>query len=191
MIIKNTEIDTEAIYERIATDDFAWARQELIRAYEAAGASPDPSTQNGALVYSQQLHTMTVACNAFTGGVDTESVPGLLVHPKKYAFIEHAERNAVYELLSEPHRTGVDDRLMIPTVMVAAWAACADCARAIVRSGIKILVRHDRSDLTGRWNESIEHGNRILDLGGVMVVDVTAGTLGAPPVLFNGELIHP
>jgi dCMP deaminase len=153
-------------------------------AYELALQSPDTSTQNGALLLDGNHHIIGEGVNEFTKGM--EITPDLLERPKKYTYIEHAERNSIYDAMN---RAPWDSRFDGPHAMVAAWAACADCARAIVQSGVRTLVRHDRSGVD-RWNESIEAGNEILKAGGVEIIEVK-GELGCAPVLANGTLWTP
>ena len=157
-----------------------WARKQLRRAYAVALGSPDPSTQNGALVFDPDGMLIGQGCNAFTDGMPITA--DLLERPKKYAFIEHAERHAIYAAT----RVG-----MPPATMVCAWAACADCARAIATSGITTLVRHIREDTTGRWGESIEWGDQILRAAGVDIIDITGELGGCVPILFSGQEFHP
>lgn len=151
----------------------------LRKCYLLAKNSPDRSTQNGALVLDEHGSLSGVGWNTFTDGF----IPGPehFERPLKYLYTEHAERNAIFSATSLGSR---------PVTMFCAWAACADCARAIVQSGIKTLVRHVREDDEGRWNESIEHGDIILRAGGVEIVDVKE-RLGCQPVLFNGKMVLP
>lgn len=150
----------------------AWIEEELYKAYGFALFSPDPSTQCGAIVYDENLEFVAAACNTFTKGI--ECTPERLVRPLKYSYVEHAERGAVFAAC----QTG-----RVPKVMVAPWAACTECARAIVESGITTLVRHkqasDRSP--ERWIESIEFSDGLLSAGGVTIIDHD-GFLGAPEI---------
>lgn len=166
-------------------------------AYKLALGSPDPSTQNGAIVLDGNYNIVGRGCNEFTGGMDI--TPDLLERPKKYTYIEHAERNAIYNAMSKiPDFSKLEDGGVFqwdftfgkPVTMVAAWAACADCARGIVQSGIQTLIRHDRSGVD-RWNESIEAGDEILRAAGVKVVDIPGKIGYCDPVLANGELWQP
>lgn len=158
------------------TDD--WCREQLRAAYKVALDSPDTSTQNGALVFDGSGTLVGSGCNTFTYGMPI--TPDLLERPKKYAYIEHAERNSIFSTVAS--RLGGR-----PLVMVCPWAACADCARAIVQAGIGVLVRHRRDDATGRWGGSIEDGDRILAAGEVKVITITGDLGGCDPVLFAGE----
>ena len=72
--------------------------------------------------------------------------------------------------------------------MVAPWAACADCARAIVKAGIPLVVRSKRMQEASppRWLESIAVGDEILQKGGVAIYE-WPGKIGGMSILFNGE----
>ena len=158
-----------------------WQADALRGAYRVALESPDPSTQCGALVFDEDFRFVASGCNDFTKGV--ENTPERLELPLKYAYVEHAERNAIF------HAVGTGK---IPTIMVAPWAACTECARAVVASGIQVLIRHkqisDRSP--ERWRESIEFADGLMVAGGVQIIDYD-GSLGAEPILHNGELWTP
>lgn len=143
----------------------------LVKAYERALGSPDPSTQNGALIVSEVMvkghigfEILAGGCNDFTKGL--EVTPERLERPLKYTFIEHAERNAVFNAAS----LGVN---CSEKTMICPWAACAECARAIVQAGIGKLVRHkqasDRSP--ERWVESIALADEILVSSSITIVE--------------------
>lgn len=148
-------------------------------AYQAALASPDPSTQNGGILFDAQRRMIGHGHNGFTRGMPITK--DLLERPKKYVYIEHAERNTLFGALA--FGSGPPDILVVP------WAACADCARAIVQCGVKTLIRHRREDTTGRW-DSIIDGDIIMRAGGVNIIEYTEN-LGCPPILFNGEMYYP
>lgn len=121
----------------------------LYRAYVAADCSPDASTQNGALIVDSENKIIACGCNRFPDKVTSKE--SRWERPIKYKFVEHAERNAIYFAA----RNGISLR---NKTMVCPWAACSDCARAIIQSGIKKLVTHkqahDRSP--PRWMDEIE-----------------------------------
>jgi deoxycytidylate deaminase len=154
-----------------------WVEDALREAYEVASDSPDPS-ESGMF-----FETLAQACNTFTKGV--EVTPERLERPLKYSYIEHAERGAVFEAA----RLGVKCEGL---VMVAPWAACTECARSIVNSGITTLVRHkqasDRSP--ARWIESIAQADALLIDGGVDILDYD-GDLGATQIWHCEELWTP
>lgn len=157
-------------------------------AYTAATNSPDPSTQNGAVLARRtedglELVTETFTFNEFPRGV--AYTDERWERPLKYQVIEHAERNAVFAAA----RSGIaTDGL----VMVCPWAACADCARAIIQAGIAELITHkqahDRSPAF--WLESIVVANTMLEEGGVTIT-LFDGQVEGPQVRHTGEIWTP
>jgi dCMP deaminase len=163
--------------------DTVYFKKMLLRCYQIAQASPDTSTQNGAIIVDAQGREIGAGCNEFTKGIKV--TPELLVRPLKYLFIEHAERNAVFDAVLEGNSTR-------EATMFAPWAACADCARAIVQSGITTVVRHADAGArtTAHWAESLRIADQILRSGKVEIVEVS-GKLGAPSVLHSGVRWNP
>lgn len=158
-----------------------WYVEWLRYAYKVALNSPDTSTQNGGVALDFFGNKLGEGCNTFTRGM--EVTPDLLERPKKYAYIEHAERNTLFDCFA-----GTGE---VPYYLVVAWAACADCARAIVQCGVHTLIRHDRADETNRWNQSIEDGDAILQASGIEIINYTGALGDCEPVLFAGELWTP
>lgn len=162
--------------------------QYLLMAYNAATKSPDPSTQNGAVIpywdYMQR-ECYHAACNTFPEKVQNK--PERLERPLKYSYIEHAERNAIF--LASKHGTFP---FLANPVMFVPWFACADCARAIIQVGIKKVVGHKQMfDKTpDHWKESIGAALQMLEEAGVETKLVDA-KLNGPEIRFNGELWRP
>lgn len=159
----------------------------LIAAYVSAGDSPDPSTQNGVLLLDRDgtIIPQTVARNEFPRGV--AYTPERFERPLKYSIIEHGERNAIFA--AAKHGICTDG-----LTMVAAWAACADCARAIVQAGISTLVRHmppSDDESSKRWLASIEIGDTILNEGGVRIIEIHDPLPDAPKIRRDGQLWQP
>jgi dCMP deaminase len=131
----------------------------------AAERSPDPSTQNGAVLVDRQGRVVwgTQACNEFPAGV--RYLEERWERPAKYGWIEHAERNCLYAAA----------RLGIATsglTMVCPWAACSDCARGIAQAGIVRLVtlEPETSETNERWDASIAQAMTILDEASVEIM---------------------
>ena len=76
--------------------------------------------------------------------------------------------------------------------MVCPWAACADCARAIIQSGIKKLVVHKQAgDKSPEfWRQEIEIAFVMLQEANVELVRYD-GVVGARNVLHSGQLWNP
>lgn len=143
-------------------------RRLMELALSVARQSPDPSTQNGALLATpsgRALHR-TIECNRFPDGIS--NTPERWKRPAKYSWVEHAERNAIYAAA----RHGILTR---GALMVCPWAACEDCARAIVQAGIATLITLERNDTNTneRWRASCDMGDAILAEAGVEVTFIT------------------
>jgi dCMP deaminase len=156
----------------------------LRHAYKvAAEFSHDPVTQNGAVLVDEAGRIVAAGANTFPRGVRVTE--HRTAKPLKYSFMEHAERNAIFEAASE----GIQARGL---VMYCAWAACADCGRAIIQAGVKELVTHaaefhqDRPD----WNASIALAAEMFAEAGVVFRKVP-GHVGGVKIRFNGQEVEP
>lgn len=164
-----------------------WDLENIFTAlYKYATQSLDPSTQNAAvIVRPENFNLAAIGVNNFPPGVN-DAPTERWERPLKYSYIEHAERGAIYEAAKMGLSTD-------GALMVAVWAACADCARAIVCSGVKTLVRHaDVHDLGAeRWAESIALADGILREGGVTVYDWRGTLPNAPGIRHDGKVFIP
>ena len=156
--------------------------QYLKQAYSKALESPDTSTQNGAVIVNNAGVTVS-ACNRFPEGV--KSTLERLERPLKYQFIEHAERGSIYQAA----KLGVSVQ---GATMYVPWFACADCSRAIIRSGISRVIGHKKmmDGTPDHWKESISNAMIMLKEAGIQT-DLYEGDLGCKPILFNGKMFKP
>lgn len=155
-------------------------RPELMAAaIRAAALSPDPSTQNGALLATAAGAPLwqTARCNDFPVGV--KSTADRWERPVKYDYVEHAERSSIYA--AARHGLATDG-----LIMYSPWAACKDCGRAIAVSGIAELVTLP-ADPHAIWDESIGVAMTILQEAGVKVTFLEE-PLGQVPVLRRNGL---
>ena len=145
----------------------------------AAQSSPDASTQNAAVLMTRSggFLARTLAVNDFPDGVSR--TPEREARPGKYLYTEHAERNSLYLAA----RAGIATDGM---VMAAIWAACSDCARAIIQTGVSTLVRYHLG-APEHWGESVDAADEMLNEAGVRIVNVTGFIPNARPILRGGE----
>lgn len=167
----------------VMTDAFSLEEVLRLTCQEALN-SPDPSTQNGAvLVRSNTVYTNTFACNQFPPGV--QYTEDRWERPAKYEYIEHAERGAIYSAA----RQGIPTQGL---TLVCPWAACADCARAIICAGVQTLVTMSPHGNTHtRWQGTIDTALVMLEEAGVGVVRIDGPLGNCQPLRRNGELIEP
>jgi dCMP deaminase len=137
------------------------AQKMLEQAEMVAQLSPDPSRKTGCAIVMNQFHDGTeravvTGVNEFPRGVTPR-----LERPAKYVFMEHAERNAIYNAA----RRGI---VLYGATIYLTWFPCADCARAIVCAGIKKLVGYEPDWTEERYG--FKDARTILEEGGVEIV---------------------
>lgn len=115
-------------------DYISWDEYFMGVAILSAGRSKDPSTQVGACIVDEDNKIVGTGYNGATKGFDDDKFPwereGSFLNTK-YAFVCHAELNAILNATKES--------LKNCTIYVALFP-CNECAKAIVQSGIKKVV---------------------------------------------------
>lgn len=156
--------------------DSGWNNYFMRMAMLAATRSKDRSKQVGCVIVSSTNNVLSTGYNGFprgcfdsaeevmasqphimSGYIHTqlktlaEKVEARHERPAKYMWTEHAERNAIYNAA----RHGV--RLEGAKIYVP-WFPCADCMRAIIQSGITMMVC-EKPDLEHpRWGADFKLG---------------------------------
>jgi len=100
-------------------------------AYEVAGLSPDIETQVGAIMLSPEGRIIASSFNGFLRGAPDHELPN--TRPGKYEYIQHAERNILYNCSYEGIRTK-------DTTIICTLSPCTDCLRACFQAGIKTII---------------------------------------------------
>jgi dCMP deaminase len=126
--------------------------------------SKDQSTQIGAVVVGEGKNVLSTGYNSFPRGLD-DSLQERQERPEKYFWMEHAERNAIYNAALE----GVS--LKNSTIYLTSGLPCMDCARGIVNSGIKVVwcKRVCTTKNKEKWEESQKKSLQLLNECGVEV----------------------
>ena len=114
-------------------DVLSWDEYFMGLAHLSALRSKDPSTQVGAAIVDENHRVVSVGYNGFPQGVSDADFPwkreGSTLETK-YAFVVHAELNAI--LNSQRSVRGC-------TIYVSLFP-CNECAKAIIQSGIRKIV---------------------------------------------------
>lgn len=158
------------------------ADEMMGHAFRCASVSPDKSTQTGAVIWQPTYNDLFFgAWNDFPPGS-----PHVQERPEKYTYIEHSERAVIYAAAKAGFA-------LAGATMFHTWAACADCARAIVLSGVERLVRHvpPQDEAVERWRGTVEAGDRILLRGGVEIVEYDKPLPNAAAILRDGVPFQP
>jgi dCMP deaminase len=134
--------------------------------YQANLFSKDPSTKVGALFLApKSFEILTMGYNGMPRGVN-EARPERWQRPIKYKYIEHAERNALFNA----NRRGV---AMDGSIAVVCLFPCADCARGMIQSGVQALVTMAPNLDDNRWDESFEVARELLEEAGIHLIILT------------------
>jgi dCMP deaminase len=123
--------------------------------------SNDRNRGVGCVIVGDANLLLSIGYNGFPRGVD-EMRGSRHDRPAKYLWTEHAERNAIYNAA----RVGVSTA---GAEMYLPWYPCADCARAIVQSGIQRLICLEPVERDSTWDEHFEVSTVMLAEGGVTV----------------------
>ena len=142
-----------------------WIEYFLGIAEQVKLKSKDESTQIGAVVVGVDNEILSTGYNSFPRGL-VDSNPERQERPEKYFWIEHAERNCIYNAA----RIGVS--LKNSTMYLTAGPPCCDCARAIINSGIKKVYCKKECTTKNKemWGESQRRSLKMLEECGVDVL---------------------
>ena len=145
-----------------------WNRRFMDVAFLFFSWSKDPSTKTGAIVVGPDREIRATGYNGLVRGVDDDK-PERMERPTKYDFFEHAERNAIYNACL----TGVS---LKNCVMYATHPPCTDCARAIIQSGIKIVITNEleaRPDIKDNtWRDKLGYARQMFEEAGVEYIEL-------------------
>ena len=140
------------------TDYISWDEYFMGVAKLASMRSKDPSTQVGACIVDKDNYILSVGYNGFPLGCDDEEFPwaregGVL--DTKYAFVAHAELNAILN--------SKEGDLSGSTVYVTLFP-CNECTKALIQKGVKeVIYDSDKyHDMPGTMA-----ARRMLDAAGV------------------------
>ena len=142
-----------------------WDELFIRQAMLIAQKSKDPSTKVGCVIVGQDNAVLSMGFNGFPRGVE-ESLPERWERPMKYSWVEHAERNAIFNAA----RVGVS---LNNARAYINWEPkpCADCTRALIQAGIKEVIGPNRP-WTGKGtgkHYSIDHAEVMLREAGVKI----------------------
>lgn len=139
----------------------SWDERFIGLARHIAGWSKDRSRGVGCVIVGPKNDVRALGFNGFPRGCD-DGNEYRHTRPAKYLWTEHAERNAVYNAAS----TGT------PLAGCRAYVTlypCADCARALVQSGIVEVIAPEPDWAEAVWSASFAVSRAMFAECGVMV----------------------
>jgi dCMP deaminase len=144
-------------------NDLSWDELFILQAEVISQKSKDPSTKVGCVIVGSDNAVLSMGFNGFPRGID-ETIKERWKRPEKYQWVEHAERNAIYNAA----RHGIN---LNGARAYLNWEPkpCADCTRALIQSGIKEIIGPNRA-FGGKGagkHYSIDHADILLKEAGV------------------------
>jgi len=133
--------------------------------------SKDRSTQCGSVIVGVANNVLGIGFNGFPRGVN-DYEDARHERPAKYLYTEHGERNAIYNAA----RHGI--KLEGSRIYLSGGGLpCADCARAIIQSGIVEVIVMDKpfSGKGSLWETSMEASHVMFKEAGVKVTYLNEG----------------
>ena len=136
---------------------FSWDEAFMQICRVIAKRSKDPNTQNGACLVNEDNIIIGIGYNGFPRGCSDNDLPwsreGDFVD-KKYAYVVHAEENAVLN-------TAADTK---GSKLYCTLFPCNECAKVTIQRGIKeVIYEDDKYHDDPIWEAS----RRMLDMAGV------------------------
>lgn len=111
----------------------SWDECFMRMAHVIAQRSKDPSTQAGAVVVDQNNVVLGLGYNGWPRGIEADALPwdreGNVLETK-YAYVCHAEENAVYNTHIKP----------VGAKVYCTLFPCNECAKTIIQNGIQEVV---------------------------------------------------
>ena len=143
--------------QEVNSNYISWDECFMQMAHIIAKRSKDPSTQNGAVIADQRNVVVGLGYNGWPRGIDNQDLPwdreGDFLNTK-YAYVVHAEENAIYNA----NKSTKDAKLY------CTLFPCNECAKTIIQSDIKEVI-YD-SDKYHDSDAAIA-SRRLFDLAGV------------------------
>jgi dCMP deaminase len=122
-----------------------WHTYFIEMARLVATKSKDPSTKVGAVIVGEDNEVLSTGFNGFPRGVEEyvddyghRELNERWERPQKYKYVEHAERNAIYNAA----RNGIT---LKDSRMYLNWepCLCVECTKAVIQAGIKEVIGPD------------------------------------------------
>jgi len=121
--------------------------------------SDDPDTRVGAIFINKDLQILSIGCNhspySMKLNATSDSNKNKFVRPVKYDWIEHAERNAIYNALNN----GVS---LQGSICITTLVPCKECTKAIISSGISKVYTFKPNSLNSRWMDDFNKVSKLL-----------------------------
>jgi dCMP deaminase len=130
--------------------------------------SKDPSTKVGVVIVGPDKQIVSTGFNGFPRAVN-ESSSERWERPTKYDYVEHAERNAIYN--AARHGIALRGCMLYMVGLGPPTIPCFDCARAIIQSGITLVIGRSFKPVPDRWLKNLKGAQSMLTEAGVVCLE--------------------
>ena len=132
-----------------------WDKKFIKLSAHISGWSKDKNRKVGAVIVDNDNIVLSMGYNGIPRGCD-DSVESRYDRPTKYLYTEHAERNAIYH--AARHGVSLKDCRIYVTLF-----PCADCARAIIQSGITKIIAPEPDITHEVWGEHFKAAIQMME----------------------------
>ena len=141
----------------------SWAKYYFTIAHAVKLKSKDRHTKIGSVIVGPDGEIVSTGYNSLARGMD-DLRPERYERPEKYIWMEHAERNAIYNAA----RIGVSTKTC--EMFMTCDMSCIDCARAIIQSGIiKIHLLVGEGAKGTKYKDQMETSERMFRESGIII----------------------
>lgn len=139
-----------------------WDKKFIKLSNHISDWSKDKNKKVGAVIVDNDNIVLSMGYNGIPRDCD-DSDETRYERPKKYLFTEHAERNAIYH--AARHGVSLKDCKMYVTLF-----PCADCARAMIQSGITKLIAPEPNLEHDVWGDHFKASIQMMEEANIEVV---------------------
>jgi dCMP deaminase len=165
-----------------------WEQLYITMCYLVGMRSLDKHTHVGCVITDSENVLVSTGYNSLPRGIEVDEKENRLsrTNGEKYFWIEHAERNAIYNAA----RRGT---ILKGCKLYVPWIPCTDCARAIIQTGIsEVIIHQNGQDLydkntNDKWLESYKITKAMFEEARVLLRYVTCDIV-VPEIFLNAEL---
>lgn len=147
----------------ISWDEYFINMTEVIRS-----KSKDPSSKIGAVIVGQDHEVLSTGFNGFPRSID-ETIAERWERPIKYDYVEHAERNAIYNAARNGIRT--KGATLYLTGFGPPCTPCINCTKAVIQAGIVRVVGYSYKPADASWMRELEFSKALLEEAGIEFVE--------------------
>jgi len=137
-----------------------WHNRWMELAHTVASWSKDNSRQVGCVIIGERQTVVSLGWNGLPRGLN-DDIEERNTKPAKHLWTEHAERNAIFN-------AAANGQPLTGCMLYTTLHPCADCARAIIQSGINRLYCPP-ADMDSSWADHFHVAFRMLIEAGVEV----------------------